>query len=244
MERDQRLARLAGWLFIGTFVTAIVARFFAFEPSGVWDAGYVTGEGADSQVALGAFFEFFVIVTNIGTAIALFPVLKRYSEVGALGYIGARIVESAFIAVGLLALLSVVLLRQEPGDLGAGALESAARSLVVLYERAFLMGPGFVVGLGNGLLLGWLMYRTGLVPRWMALIALIGGPLAFASGVLVLFDVTEPASSLQALMTVPEIVWEASFGIYLAWKGFRRDAPILAGNAARGPVTVPDLAER
>jgi hypothetical protein len=101
VDSDQRLARLAGWLFIGTFATSIVARFFAFEASGVLDEGYVTGAGGDTQVSLGAFFEFFLIVTNLGTAIALLPVLRRYSEVGALGYFGARIVESTFIAVGL-----------------------------------------------------------------------------------------------------------------------------------------------
>jgi hypothetical protein len=89
----------------------------------------------------------------------------------------------------------VVLLRQEPGEFGSGALDAAARSLVTIYERSFLMGPGFVVGLGNGLLLGWLMYRTGLVPRGMAMLGLIGGPLAFASGVAVLFDAIEPQSS-------------------------------------------------
>lgn len=227
LDRDQALARLAGWLFIGTFVTAIVARFFAFQQSGVWDAGYVTGDGADVRVAVGAFFEFFLIVTNIGSAIALYPVLSRFSQVGALGYIGARVVESTFIAIGLLALLAVTLLRQEPGALSAAGLESAAAGLVALYERAFLMGPGFVVGLGNGLLLGWMMYRTGLVPRRMAMIALVGGPLAFASGVLVLLGAIEPQSSVQVLMTIPEIVWEAALGIYLAWKGFRKDAPVL-----------------
>jgi hypothetical protein len=236
-----KLAKLGGWFFIGTFVTAIAARFFAFEPSGILDAGYVTGEGADTQVAFGAFFEFFLIVTNIGSAIAFFPVLKRYSEVGALGYLGARVVESVFIAVGLLALLALVLLRQEPGALGAGALEGAAGSLVAIYDRAFLMGPGVVVGLGNGLLLGWLMYRTGLVPRRMALIGIIGGPLAFLSGVLVLFGATEAQSSVQVLMTLPEIVWEASLGIYLVWKGFRQDAPVLVASSTPRAVRVPEL---
>ena len=240
LDRDQSLARLAGWLFIGTFVTSIVARFFAFQQAGVWDAGYVTGDGADVRVGIGALFEFFLIVTNIGSAIALYPVLRRFSQVGALGYIGARVVESTFIAIGLLALLAVTLLRQEPGALGAAGLESAAATLVALYERAFLMGPGLVVGLGNGLLLGWMMYRTGLVPRRMAMIALVGGPLAFASGVLVLLGAIEPQSSVQVLMTIPEIVWEASLGIYLAWKGFRTDAPVLQVESARS-VTVPDL---
>jgi Domain of unknown function (DUF4386) len=226
MDRDQRLARLGGWLFIGTFVTSIVARFFGFQQSGILDPGYVASAGNDALVRFGAFFEFFLIVTNIGTAIAFYPVLRRYSEVGALGYIGGRIAESMFVAIGLIALLAVVLMHNDPAGVGSGALAGPARALVGVYDRAFLMGPGFIVGLNNGLLLGWLMYGSGVMPRRLALIGIIGGPLAFASGVLVLFDVTHAQSSLQTVLTIPEIIWEASVGIYLVWKGWK-PSPIL-----------------
>ena len=103
----------------------------------------------------------------------------------------------------------------------ATALAAQGNSLVHTYEWAFLFGPGLVVGFGNGLMLGYLMYRSGLVPRRMAMLGLIGGPLLILSFVLILFGVYENGSGPSGLLTLPEIAWEASLGIYCAWKGFR-----------------------
>lgn len=119
----------------------------------------------------------------------LYPIVKRQSQIGALGYVTARIMESAFIMVGLLSLVALVALRQDLGGAAgadAAALEATARSLVSVYEFAFLFGPGLVVGFGNGLILGWLMYRSGLVPRRLAMLGLIGGPSLIVAFVLVL----------------------------------------------------------
>jgi hypothetical protein len=106
-----------------------------------------------------------------------------------------------------------------------------------IYDRAFLIGPGFFAGLANGVILGYLMYRSGLVPRGMAMLGLIGGPLAMASGIAVMFDVTERASTLQSIATIPEFFWELSLGIYCIVKGFRSSSPILAMD---GTVRVPE----
>ena len=114
----------------------------------------------------------------------------------------------------------------QAGGAQAAALIAEGRSLVNTYEWAFLFGPGLVVGIGNGLLLGYLMYRSGLVPRRMAMLGLIGGPLLILSFVLQLFDVYESGSGLATLLVLPEIAWEASLGIYCAWKGFRTDCPL------------------
>ena len=103
----------------------------------------------------------------------------------------------------------------------ATALIAQGNTVVSTYEWAFLFGPGLVVGFGNGLLLGYLMYRTGLVPRRMAMLGLIGGPLLILSFVLTLFDVYENGSGPSGLLALPEIAWEASLGVYAAWKGFR-----------------------
>ncbi len=105
---------------------------------------------------------------------------------------------------------------------------TVGRSLVAIHDWTFLLGPGFVVGVGNGLILGYLMYRSGLVPRGMAMLGLVGGPLLCAAGIAVLFDVIEPGSAAQAIATIPEFVWELSLGIYLMVKGFK-PAPILSG---------------
>ena len=223
----QKTAKIAGWLFIVTFVASIPAFFICYKPL-LDHPNYIVGAGADGRIALGAFLEMIVIFANIGTAVVLFPILKRQNESLALGYVTARVMESAFIAVGILSLMAVVTLRQDVGAAGGDSLVIAGRSLVAIHDWTFLLGPGWVVGVGNGLILGYLMYRSGLVPRRMTWLGLIGGPLIILSGTLVLFDVIEPGSSAQAIATIPEFFWELSLGIYLIVKGFRTSSPLLA----------------
>jgi hypothetical protein len=163
--------------------------------------------------------------------VVLFPILRRQNEALSLGYVTARLIESTFIAIGLLSLLAIVTLRQDvAGTAGADAasLDTVGRSLVAVHDWTFLLGPGWVVGVGNGLLLGYLMYRSGLVPPGMAMLGLIGGPLIILSGTAVLFDVIEPGSGPQVIATIPEFIWELSFGIYLMVKGFK-PSPITEG---------------
>ena len=190
---------------------------------------YIVGAGADTRVALGALLEVLLIIANVGSVVVLFPILKRQNEGLALGYVTARLVESTFIAIGIVSLLAIVTLRKDVGfGGGAGSLVTAGRSFVAIHDWTFLLGPGWVVGVGNGLILGYLMYRSGLVPRGMAMLGLIGGPLIIASRTAVLFDVFEPGSAPQVIATAPEFVWELSLGIYLMVKGFK-PSPILSG---------------
>jgi hypothetical protein len=227
MNSNRKIAAIAGWLFIITFVVSIPAALILYTPL-LDHARYIVSAGADNRIALGALLEMILIVANIGTAVVLFPILKRQSERLALGYVTARLVESGFIAVGILSLLAVVTLRQDVGGAaGAKSLVPIGRSLVAIHDWTFLLGPGWVVGVGNGLLLGYLMYRSGLVPRRMAMLGLIGGPLIIASGTAVLFGAIEPGSGLQVIATIPEFFWELSLGIYLIVKGFKQSSPLL-----------------
>jgi hypothetical protein len=224
-DSTRKLSLLAGVLFVITFLTSIPAALL-YDPV-LNDPGYIVSGGADTRVLLGAFLEVLLIVANIGTALALFPILKRQNEGLALGYVTARIVECTFIAVGLLSVLAIVTLRQDPTGADGGSLLAIGQSLVAIHDWTFLLGPGFVVGIGNGLMLGYLMYRSGLVPRRMAMFGLVGGPLVCASGIAVMFGAFEAGSGWQFLATVPEIVWEASLGIYLIARGFKASSPVL-----------------
>jgi hypothetical protein len=133
-----------------------------------------------------------------------------------------------FILVGIVAVLGIVTLQQEV----AGAAEgSTAYTLAAIKDWTFLLGPGWVVGWGNGLILGYLMYSSGLVPRQMAWLGLVGGALIILSGTLVLFDVADKGGTFQAIATIPESLWELSLGIYCTLKGFRPSSPILRPNA-------------
>jgi len=217
---DRRRSLTAGVLFLVTFVSAI-AGVLLYAPV-LDDPEYVLGSGADTRVLLGVLCEAVLIVANLGTALALFPVLRRRTEGLALGYVVARIVECVFIAVGMLCLLTVVTLRQHAAAIGdPDALAVSAQTLVALRNWTFLLGPGFVAGLGNGVLLGWLLLRTGLVPRPMAIVGMVGGTLVALSGIGVLFGLWSQGSGVSAVATLPEIVWEAFLGIYLTFVGFR-----------------------
>lgn len=223
MQHDDRRARTAGVLFLLTFVSAIVGA--ALYGPLLTDPSYATGAGDDARITWGALCELVLIGANIGTAVVLFPLLRRHSEVAALGYVAARIVECVFIAVGILSVLTVVTLRRSAGDLGdPAAVTVVARALVGLHDWTFLLGPGFVVGIGNGLLLGFLMHRSRLMPRGFALLGLIGGPLMSLSGLAVLFGAYGQSSPWSAVATLPEIVWEASLGVLLTVVGVRRRA--------------------
>jgi hypothetical protein len=212
-------------LFLITYITSIPAALVLYAPV-LDDPNYIVGGGgADSGVALGAFLELILIIANIGTAVVLYPVVKRVNEILALGFVTARVIESVFIAVGLLSLLSLLALRQEAvAGADAGSLVAVGQSLVALQSWTFLLGPGFVVGVGNGLILGYLMYRSGLVPRGMAVLGLIAGPVLLARFVGILFGVFEPLGVLGSLMVVPEFVWELVLGIWLVVKGFNPTA--------------------
>jgi hypothetical protein len=226
----QRTGRIFGWLFIATFVTSIPARLLFVNGLGAsWtDIRFVPGDTSLNSLKLGAVLEFGLIVTQIGTAVVLYPVVRRHYPTLGLSYVAARTMESVFAAIGIMSIISVVNVFDALAGAGADATALAARgdSLVNTYEWAFLFGPGLVAGIGNGLLLGYLMYRSGLVPPRMALLGLIGGPLLILSFVLTLFDVYDNGSAPSGLLALPEIAWEASLGIYAAWKGFRTDSPI------------------
>ncbi len=221
----QKIARVTGVLFVITYLASIPPVLFLYGPL-LDDPRYILGGGAaDNGLALGALLELILIVANIGTAVVLYPVVKRVNEILALGFVTARVVESAFIAVGVLSVLSMVTLRQEAAaGADAGSLLAVGQSLVALQSWTFLLGPGFVVGIGNGLILGYLMYRSGLVPRRMAILGLIAGPVLIARFVGILFGVFEPMSVLGGLMVVPEFIWELSLGIWLIVKGFNASA--------------------
>ena len=219
----QTIARVFGVLYLITFITSIPA-FFVFYAPVLDDPRYIVGAGADNSVALGALLELILIIANIGTAVVLFPILKRQNEILILGYVTARVVECVFIAVGLLSLLTIVTLRQEAAGADAASLVAVGKSLVALHDWTFLLGPGFMVGVGNGLILGYLMYTSALVPRGMAVLGLIGGPLIIASGVGVLFGVIEAGGVVQGLVTIPEFLWELSLGIWPIVRGFNPSA--------------------
>jgi hypothetical protein len=233
----RRTGRIFGWLFIGTFVTSIPARLLFIHGVGAsWtDMRFVSGDTSTASLKWGAVLEFGLIVTQIGTAVVIYPLARRQSETLALGYVAARIIESVFAAIGIMSMLSVVSVANALSAAGgseATALDTQGNSLVHTYEWAFEWGPGLVAGIGNGLILGYLMYRSALVPPRMALLGLIGGPVLILSFAMILGGVYKNGEGPSGLLTLPEAAWELSLGIYCAWNGFRSSSPIARSEMA------------
>ena len=226
--QQRQRAAIAGWLMLSTFLTSIPAALILYTPV-LDETNYILGAGDDARIRLGALLEVLLMIGNVGTAVVMFPILRRYSETLSLGYVASRTIESTMIGVGAISLLSVVTLRDDlAGSVGGdgASLEIAGRTLVAIHDWTFLFGPGFCVGV-NGILLGWMMYRTGLMPPRLALLGVVGGPLLFLSAIAVLFGAYEQ-DGLHPLFSIPEAAFELSFAIYLIVKGFR-PSPVLAG---------------
>ena len=229
MDPLRRTAAIVGWLFVITYVTSIASKIALYPP--LFEGNYITGPGQDTRVLWGAFSEVILIIAGIGTATAMYTVIKRQHPNLAISYVAARIMECVFIGVGVLSVLTLVTLRQDyAGTDGAAAagLTAVGDALAVLQEWTFALGPSFVVGVGNGCILGYIMYRSGLVPRRLAMLGLIGGPLIILSGSAAMLGLIELDGTWQILSAIPEFFWELGLGIYLIAKGFK-PTPSTAG---------------
>jgi hypothetical protein len=218
------VARLAGIFFVITFISIPALPLYDQVLN---NTNFIVGGGGDTRVYLGALFELITLMAGIGTAVTLYPVLRRQSEGLALGYVTVRVFESTIIAVGIVSLLAVVTLRQDLA--GAAGTDNASlilngRSLVAVHDATFLLGPAFCAAIGNGLMLGYMMLRSGLVPRRFAQFGVVAGSLALVTAILVLFGAYDQISGPSTILTLPEAVWELSLGIYLIVKGFKPSA--------------------
>ena len=226
MSLDQKRARWFGVLYLITFLTSIPAALL-YRPLLEDPVGYIAGAGHDKRILFGAVLELLLIIANIGTAVVIVPIMRRFNEELAIGYVTARIIECTFILVGIVSVLGVITLRNQ----AAGASEgTVAYTLAAIKDWTFLLGPGWMVGWGNGLILGYLMYRTGLVPQRVAWLGLVGGPLIILTGTAIMFGGNHPSSTLHGLqgaLTFPEAAWELFLGVYCTIWGFRRNASIL-----------------
>jgi len=205
-------------MFLITYATSI-PPFVSFYVPALNDPAFVLGGVFDQGVPWGALLEMILILANAATALALYPVLKRRFPVLSLSYVAARLTENAFIGVGIIALLALNTLRLH-GAADQAALVAAGQSLVAVHDWTFRLGPGVVVGIGNGLILGYMMWKTRLVPRVLSVLGLVGGPAILISGAAVVLGVIEAGSAPQMIATIPEFFWELTLGIWLLVRGF------------------------
>ena len=213
MSPFRKTALVAGALYLLTFVSIPTLALYG----SVKGANYILGAGPDTGAIFGGILEIIVALACIGTAVALYPVVKRQNEGVALGFVGSRVLEAGTIFAGVACLLTVVTLRQ--AGAGAGALV-AGHALVAMYDRLFLVGQSFIPAV-NALLLGSLLYQSRLVPRVLPLLGFIGAPLLVASDITVLFGLFDRSAPPVALAALPIALWEFSLGVWLVAKGFK-----------------------
>jgi hypothetical protein len=216
MSSQRKISLTAGLLYLLTFVS--IPTLAIYGP--VKSANYILGAGPDTSAIIGGISEIVVALADIGTAVVLFPVLKKQNEGLALGLVASRILESGTIFVGVAFLLSVVTLRQT----GAGADSlPVSHALVALYDRIFLLGQSFMPAICD-LLLGFLLYQSRLVPRRLSVIGIVGAPILVAGYFAVLFGLIGQHDSMAGLTAIPVALFEFSLGVWLVIKGFKPSA--------------------
>jgi len=213
MSPFRKTALVAGALYLLTFVSIPTLALYG----SVKGANYILGAGPDTGAIFGGILEIIVALACIGTAVALYPVVKRQNEGVALGFVGSRVLEAGTIFAGVACLLTVVTLRQ--AGAGPDALVTG-HALVAMYDRLFLVGQSFIPAV-NALLLGSLLYQSRLVPRVLPLLGFIGAPLLVASDITVLFGIFDRSAAPVALAALPIALWEFSLGLWLVVKGFK-----------------------
>ncbi|GEM44548.1 DUF4386 domain-containing protein [Deinococcus cellulosilyticus] len=214
-------ARIVGFLFILAAVSSIIGLLL-YAPILNHSDYVVSGKPVQAQIATAAFMEVILAVSMIGISIWMFPVVKRYSETLAIGYVCFRLLESTIVIVGILCMLSAVTLGQAFGQMGAeqtGPYLVVARMLVAVHDWTFLMGPNTALGVST-LMMGFVLFHTRLVPRPIAVLGLVGGPLIFVSSILVMFGLYGQTSSVGAVMALPVFLYEMSLAIWLMVRGF------------------------
>ena len=212
MNSLRKTSLVAGVLYLLTFVSIPTLALYG----SIHDPNYIVGHAPDTAVIIGGILEIIVALAGIGTAIALYPVLRKQNEALALGLVVSRVLEASTIFIGVSFLLAVVTLKR--AGAGADALVTS-HALVALYDRIFLLGQSFMPAL-NDLLLGYLLYRSRLVPRLLSLIGMVGAVPLIAAYIAVLFGLIGQHSSLAGLSALLVALFEFSLGIYLIVNGF------------------------
>jgi Domain of unknown function (DUF4386) len=219
MNSTRRTAIIAGTCYLVTHVTS-VAALVLYAPV-LNHSAFVTGTGSTTSVLVGGWLEVVLAIAVVGTAVALFPVLRRYNEGLAIGYVGLRTLEAGVIAAGVVSLLAVVTLRQHAAaSADPGALVAVSKGLVAVHNWTFLVGPDFICA-ADTFVLAVLMWRSRLIPRFVAGLGVVGGPLLFVSATAILFGAYQQVSPAGAAAPLPVFAWELGLAFFLIIKGFR-----------------------
>ncbi len=235
MDPTRKTALVAGILYLLTYASSIPAALLL--GGALSDPNYILGAGADGQIRFAALLDIVNGLTAIGTAVALYSVVKRQHEGLAVGFVASRLFEAAILFIGIVSVVSIAALRETAASAtDPTALAAAGTTLVSQYKVAFVLGTG--IPALNAFLLGWLLFRSGLVPRAIPALGLIGA-VSFSTWIVgYVLGVTEPGTPWHGISVAPIFFWELFVGLWMTFKGFNRSAPIVM--AAMGTDAAPE----
>jgi hypothetical protein len=212
-QSARKTALASGILYLLTFVLMPIGFLYS---SVLNDPNYIVGAGQDTAVVIGGILEIIVALAGIGTAVALYPVVKMQNESIALGFLGVRVLEAGTIFADVVCLLAIATLRRQ--GVGPEALVTG-KALVALYGL-FRLGQNLLPAV-NDILLGSLLYPRRLVPRVLPVLGFIGAPLLIANTIVFMFGITSgPLFTLTLLGVIPIALFEFILGVWLIVKGF------------------------
>lgn len=244
MAPSRKVALWGGLLYLLTFAASF-PQLALFADLVDDPTGYISSTGSDTAVRLGAWLEIVTAMACVGTAVALYPITRRVSRAGAIGFVATRVVEASMIFAGVMSVLAVIALRGDyAGVSGTEAITVGVtgEALVALRQATFLVGPGIMPAF-NAFFLGYVLYRSGVVPRAIPGIGLIGAPLLLISASATMFGVWAQGSPVSVVLTVPIAVWEFTLGVYLTLWGVR-PGPVTDSLDSQEPMTLDTEATR
>jgi hypothetical protein len=240
MDTHRQAATIVGVMFIIATVTAILGLLF-YQPILSGPDYFINGAAQKNQVIVGALMELILACTAIGTAIGLFPVLRPYGERIALGHLFFRFLEAVVITIGIVAVLSLLTLSQAfvaAAASDAAAYHAAGNLLRAVYKWTSMLGPLFLLGV-NTLMYSYLLYKSELVPRLLAVLGLSGATLVLGYAMLVMFGAAVQGTAPLVVLALPIAVYEMILAVWLIVKGFNSSAIASQATTTRNLVAEP-----
>ncbi|SDX75799.1 DUF4386 domain-containing protein [Paenibacillus sp. CF384] len=232
-------AKIVGVLFILAAVTSIIAAFILYKPILNNPDYLVEGAKQANQVILGTVMELMLVVSAIGTAITMFPILRKYNETIALWHVCFRFLEAIMIAVGIISVLSLVTLSRAfvaGGATDTAAYQASGTLLTAIHDWTFLLGPLFMLGI-NTMMYSYIFYRSRLVPRFIPILGMTGAILVFVCALLVMFGVIEQVSFWGGVLALPVAANEMILAVWLIINGFN-DAALTSLSANKKTMAI------
>lgn len=219
-------SKIVGVLFILAAVTSIIGGLILYKPI-LNDPDYlIQGSAHANEVVLGAVMELILVVSAVGTATTMFPILRKFNEAIALWHVCFRFLEAVVITVGVISVLSLLTLSQDYVAVGAPDIASyqvSGKLLKAVHDYTFLLGPNFFLGI-NTMMYSYIFYKSRLVPRFIPMLGLTGSGLIILAALLEMFGVIDQISAWGAILALPIFANEMTLAVWLIMKGFNVSA--------------------